>query len=72
MSNLGSLTILTLFSISFEAHKCADIFSKFGNSELLITDVGLTFDDAEKKCKEDGATLPEIYSEDEWDQVTAK
>ena len=42
----------------------------FGDAEFFqMSGTKVSFDEAEKKCEERGATLPEIYDEDEWEQV---
>ena len=73
MSISGGLIIISLFIFPFKGYKCADIVSNFGSTELIAgTQKAATYDEAKKKCKEKGATLVELYDENEWDQVTSK
>ena len=43
--------------------------SKYGETELFLTNTEANFSEQETLCKERGATLVELYSEQEWDQV---
>ena len=55
------LTLLCIHLDGCESHE-------FGDAEFFkMSGTMVPFDEAEKRCEERGATLPEIYDEDEWE-----
>ena len=63
------LSIVTLISLCNAETECAKIFTDIGNSQVLFINKQLSYTDAERKCKNLGATLAENRSEEEWEEV---
>ena len=59
-----------LILLSVNGSECAHYMSsEFGETELFLNNKNANFNESEALCKESGATLVELYSEQEWDQV---
>ena len=68
MSFLNRLAIFIFLSV--QCSECAHYMSsEFGETELFLLDTRANFSQSEGLCKESGATLVELYSEQKWDQV---
>ena len=68
MSILKPLAIFILLCV--QGSECNYYMSsKYGETELLFINKRVNFTESEALCKESGATLVEIYNEQEWDQV---
>ena len=50
----------------------AELFTNIGNSEVLYVNEKLVYTDAERRCREKGSRLAEIWSEEEWIEVTQR
>ena len=72
MTLLRTLVILQLV-VYFDRIECSEMVSGLGKTELFVVNVDerLNFAHGEHKCKEVNATLPEIYDEEEWTQVSS-
>ena len=66
MTLLRTLVILQLV-VYFDRIECSEMVSK---KELIAVNESMAFAQGEHKCKELNATLPEIYDEKEWTQVS--
>ena len=62
------LVALTLLGDS----ECTELFTSIGCSQVLYMTEELAFNSAERKCKEKGSTLVEIWSKEEWKEVNKK
>ena len=63
------LSIVTLISLCNAETECAKVFTDIGNSQVHFINKQLSYTDAERKCKNLGAALAEIRSEEEWVEV---
>ena len=69
MSSLRLLLLGMLASSHFGYSESSDLFTSIGSSEVLYMNEKLVFTEADRRCREKGSTLAEIWSEEEWIEV---
>ena len=60
-----------LVAISYHKVVCDDIFTNITGSQVMFVDRRMTFDEAQTNCKKRNATLVEIWTLEEWNEITA-
>ena len=63
------LSIFALIPMGNTETECSELFTNIGNSAVLYVNEKLVYTDAERRCREKGSTLAEIWSEEEWKEV---
>ena len=64
------VSIVALLPLSNTETDCSKIFTNIGASQVLYVNQKLRYTDAERRCKEGGSALAEIWSEEEYREVT--
>ena len=64
------VSIVALLPLSNTETDCSKIFTNIGASQVLYVNQKLRYTDAERRCKAWGSALAEIWSEEEYKEVT--
>ena len=64
------VSIVALVPLSNTETDCSKIFTNIGTNQVLYVNEKLRYTNAERRCKEWGSALAEIWSEEEYREVT--
>ena len=69
--NPSRFRLLGMLVLSLSCNsESSDMFTSIGNSQVLFMNEELVFAEAERRCREKDSILAEIWSEDEWKEVS--